>query len=292
MRRAGREPPLAGGLDRFLIEAERGVERADHSDVAHRAVRLHDALEQHGALNLRAHRLRGVLRLHFMSSLGVSTPLPGRYAPPPVPPPHPGPSPEPCPEPMPVPVPVPAPPPCRCPASRSAARLRSRRQGEVGGRQRLGRNIQVLHGRRRLVLLHFHRRRLHDGHRDLVLAFELGLARRLEGLVAATAAAAAGAGHIEPDDVLIERFWKDRVAAICTDGAIGDEDSERDGRGMHDEATHPELRRLASATAERGREPRPGRRRGCQSFDEASQMYFAPRAQAAQLQKQRQGQRL
>ena len=63
--RAGREAPLLGRLDRFLIEAEDRVERPDDLNVADRAVRPHDALEQDRALDLRAHRVRGVLRLHF-----------------------------------------------------------------------------------------------------------------------------------------------------------------------------------------------------------------------------------
>src|SRR4029077_15353357 len=45
------------------------------------------------------------------TTTGSVTPVPGRYAPPPVPPPLPGPRPEPVPGPMPDPAPVPAPPP-------------------------------------------------------------------------------------------------------------------------------------------------------------------------------------
>src|SRR5437763_9843722 len=67
--RAGRELPLPRRFHGFLIEPERRVERAHDFDVAHGAVGLNDALQQHGALNLRAHRLGGVLRLHFLEKL-------------------------------------------------------------------------------------------------------------------------------------------------------------------------------------------------------------------------------
>ena len=63
--RAGREAPLSRRVDRFLIQAERRVERSDDLNVADAAVGFHDALEQHRALHLRAHRVGGVLRLHF-----------------------------------------------------------------------------------------------------------------------------------------------------------------------------------------------------------------------------------
>ena len=53
------------GFDGLLIEAEGRVERSHHLHVADRAVGPDDALEQHRALHLRAHRVGGVLRLHF-----------------------------------------------------------------------------------------------------------------------------------------------------------------------------------------------------------------------------------
>src|SRR5690348_923891 len=54
--------PLACGLDRFLIEAEGGVERPHHLDIAHRAGRLDNALDKDGALDFGAHRVGRVLR--------------------------------------------------------------------------------------------------------------------------------------------------------------------------------------------------------------------------------------
>src|SRR6185436_13764243 len=63
--RARRETPLLRGFDGFLIEAEDAVERSQNLHVAHRTVRPDDALEQHRALDLRAHGVGGVLRLHL-----------------------------------------------------------------------------------------------------------------------------------------------------------------------------------------------------------------------------------
>src|SRR5262245_47402540 len=60
-----RKAPLSGRFDRLLIEAERRIERPDDLHVPDRAIRLDDALKEHGALNFRAHRIGGVLRLDF-----------------------------------------------------------------------------------------------------------------------------------------------------------------------------------------------------------------------------------
>src|SRR4029077_4377763 len=68
-------------------------------------------------------------------------------------------------------------------------------EGETGRRQGLRGDIQVLHGRRRFLFFQFCRRWLRDGHFQLVFAFELGLARRIDRLVAAAPAAAARTGH-------------------------------------------------------------------------------------------------
>src|SRR5262249_55170875 len=52
-----------GRLDRLLIQPERRIERSLDLHFTDRAVGHHDALEQHDALNLRAHRVSCVLRL-------------------------------------------------------------------------------------------------------------------------------------------------------------------------------------------------------------------------------------
>src|SRR5215218_9462028 len=62
------EAPLLRGLHRFLIEAERRIERSHDFDRTDAAIGEDDALEQHGALHLGTHRLRGVLRLHFVQN--------------------------------------------------------------------------------------------------------------------------------------------------------------------------------------------------------------------------------
>src|SRR5262245_9239656 len=67
--RAGTEPPLLGGLDRFLVETEGGVERAHDLDAANAAIRQDDTFEEHRALDLGPHRVGGVLRLHFLRGL-------------------------------------------------------------------------------------------------------------------------------------------------------------------------------------------------------------------------------
>ena len=69
LERAGLEAPLTCRFDRFLIEAERAIERPHDTDVADRTIGPDDALEQHFALNFRAHGLRGVLGLHFADKL-------------------------------------------------------------------------------------------------------------------------------------------------------------------------------------------------------------------------------
>src|SRR6185503_13046041 len=63
---AGREAPFSCGGDGLLIEAEGRVERTDDLHIADRAVRPDDALEQDRALDLRAHRVGGVLRPLFV----------------------------------------------------------------------------------------------------------------------------------------------------------------------------------------------------------------------------------
>ena len=56
---ARREAPLPCGLDRFLVEPEGRIERAQHLNVAHAPVGTDDTFEQDRALNLGAHRIRG-----------------------------------------------------------------------------------------------------------------------------------------------------------------------------------------------------------------------------------------
>ena len=51
---AGAESPLTGGLDRFLIQAERRIEGADDADVGADASRLHDALYSDRTLSSRS----------------------------------------------------------------------------------------------------------------------------------------------------------------------------------------------------------------------------------------------
>src|SRR5262245_7975366 len=67
--RARAEPPLFRSLDGFLVETERRVERSYDLDAADAAIRQDDALEEHRALDLGAHRVGGVLRLHFFRGL-------------------------------------------------------------------------------------------------------------------------------------------------------------------------------------------------------------------------------
>ena len=139
------------------------------------------------------------------SRRGVSTPLPGRYAPPPVPPPHPSPRPDPGPN------------RCRCPArSGAAASAQSQRVGcrnafhrarlsEIGRRERLRGNRQVLNGIfRRFLLRLFERRRLLDRHRDLFLALELDLLDGLGRLDCRRRHRRRRARHVEPDDLIAQ----------------------------------------------------------------------------------------
>src|SRR5580765_1882785 len=63
--RARNESPLSGGLDRFLIEPECRIERLENLHIRHVAVGVDDALDQDGALDLRTHRVRGVIRFHL-----------------------------------------------------------------------------------------------------------------------------------------------------------------------------------------------------------------------------------
>ena len=144
-----------------------------------RAVGLNDALEQHFALNLRAHRLRGVLRLHFVkqasalrrhsraigAAAGAAAPAwakPGALSRPDA---------------------------CALPGSCATACTQSERVGrrnafngaglrEIGRGKRLRRNRQVLNRSFRWLLFRFRRRRFLDRHRNLVRPFELGLFRR------------------------------------------------------------------------------------------------------------------
>src|SRR5688572_16327570 len=71
------EAPLLGGLDGFLIETERRVERLDDVYAADRAVCTHDTLEQDRTLDLRAHSVGGVLRLHLADDAWVDDAAPG-----------------------------------------------------------------------------------------------------------------------------------------------------------------------------------------------------------------------
>ena len=102
MAHAGAELELSRGLEGFLVETERLIERSGDLHVRAGAVGLNDALDPDGALNPGAHRFGGVLRFRDeRARTGGVTPLPGRYTPPPVPPPIPAPRPEPVPGPMP-----------------------------------------------------------------------------------------------------------------------------------------------------------------------------------------------
>src|SRR5207249_4907918 len=62
---AGDEAPQLCSLDGFLVEAEGGIEGARDVAVGRRAVGADDAVDPGGALNLCAHRVGGVLRLHL-----------------------------------------------------------------------------------------------------------------------------------------------------------------------------------------------------------------------------------
>src|SRR5262245_35349406 len=64
--RAGGEAPLFGGFDRFLIETERGIGRADDLRVAHGAVGPYHALEDDDALHFGAHGVGRVVRANFL----------------------------------------------------------------------------------------------------------------------------------------------------------------------------------------------------------------------------------
>ena len=142
---AGREPPLPRGLDGLLIEAEARVERAHDLALAHRAVGCDHAVEHRGPLDLRAHRVGGVLRLHFAQQPRHSRcrrpagtrrrrcRRPSRAR-----------GPSPVPGPMPVPVPVPAPP----PAARPLRRRRIRRPHAVqhADQRLLGRRHRLARG--------------------------------------------------------------------------------------------------------------------------------------------------
>src|SRR5262249_48359231 len=59
------ESPLLRGCDRLLIQTERRVERANDLNIRNRSIGPHDALQQNSALNLCAHGVAGVLRLHL-----------------------------------------------------------------------------------------------------------------------------------------------------------------------------------------------------------------------------------
>src|SRR5262245_17472330 len=71
--RARAEAPLLHRDDRLLIEAERRVERSRDLDAARidRAVGEDDRFHLDDALQLRAHRIAGVVRLHFLDQHGV-----------------------------------------------------------------------------------------------------------------------------------------------------------------------------------------------------------------------------
>ena len=75
--RAGLEPPLLGGFDSFLIEAECRVERSHDVDASNRSICKHNALEQNGALHFGAHRVCGVLRFDLAENPRVDYAAPG-----------------------------------------------------------------------------------------------------------------------------------------------------------------------------------------------------------------------
>src|SRR5688572_29929321 len=60
------EAPLTRGFDRFLVEAKGSIQRSNDAHVADGAVWLDDALEEYITLDLRAHRLCGVLGLDLL----------------------------------------------------------------------------------------------------------------------------------------------------------------------------------------------------------------------------------
>ena len=213
--RAGREAPLARGVDGLLIETERRIERAHHLDVADAAVRPDDALEQDGALHLGAHRVRGVLRPLFVqharqrdavagpidAAAGAAAATRAR-------------DPSPCPDRRRSPCRCPRRRRCRIPATASAvpAALRSRPAASPApprgsspecSAARPGRApsstscISIFGGFR-------------HGNRNLVLARHLRLTRRLLHLVAAAATAAAGTGLAQPDDVRVGLLGQQR----------------------------------------------------------------------------------
>ena len=175
---------------------------------------------------------------------------------------------------MPPPIPGPSPSrcldrcrcPCRCrrrrrcpiPATASAARaaLRSRRAATRSAAASVFAGMfscstgfgSFFASLRRLEL-----RRLLDRNRDLVLAGQLRLARRLLHLVAAAAAAAAGPGLAQPDDVACSAC-RGAQRAVVSAGAV----AARPGRAA---ATRPtcererrdERRRRAASAAARTR---------------------------------------
>ena len=62
----GREAPLLGGLDGLLVQTKHRIERPDDLHVADGAVLVDHTFHEHGALNLRAHRVGGVLRFDLV----------------------------------------------------------------------------------------------------------------------------------------------------------------------------------------------------------------------------------
>src|SRR5687767_11153417 len=64
------EPPSRGRTQRLLVEAEPGVERAYNAKARTHAAGLHDALDDHCALDSCAHRLDRVMGLFLMHGNG------------------------------------------------------------------------------------------------------------------------------------------------------------------------------------------------------------------------------
>src|SRR5262245_3542441 len=224
MTRARRKLPLAGSLDGFLIEAERGIERTNDFDVAHRTVGADHAFEQHSSLNLRPPGWGCVKRLHFLEQAGCfdsvarteesaaraatetvaesrpdATADSGAVA-------STGSS-------------------AAAPAKRQALRsvLDDARKRDLGRRHRLGGNTAVLYGWRR-VLLHFHRRRLHHRHGDFLFSNVISLARRIRHLVPTAATSTAGPWNVQPHNVFGERVGEKAFDGRWQIGACSDED--------------------------------------------------------------------
>ena len=89
-----------------------------------------------------------------------------------------------------------------------------------------------------------------DGDRDLVLAGHLDLARRLLHLVAAATAAAAGAGYVQPDDVLAEPIGLDGRTDVGPRPVERHQDGEDRKRAVHADGTGERVAHLLGTALE------------------------------------------